>query len=100
MSKQLVIVEHQGQLVARYRRYMNLSQHDLAEAMHLSLRTVQRMEQEFVIHDPERRRFLVGLLGIPAAKMLLDDELLPVQKQRPPLNEDQMSFIEGIIDAR
>jgi tetratricopeptide (TPR) repeat protein len=93
--------KHQGRLVAQYRGYLHMSQQDLADAMHLSLRTVQRMELEIVIRDPERRKFLVGLLGIPAASMNLEpEEVPPVQQTRLVLNGDRMAFYEEQLEAR
>jgi transcriptional regulator with XRE-family HTH domain len=74
MSSEATEGMHQGQIVALYRKAMRWSQQDLAEALGISLRTVQRMEQEAMIEDIERRRFLVGLLGIPAVLMTLGDE--------------------------
>src|SRR5579875_120895 len=92
--------EHHGRLVAQYRSYMGLSQQDLADEMRVSLRTVQRMEMRAVIKDPERRRLLVGLLGIPAAYLALDREAAsPITKTRLILNDDRMAFYEEQLET-
>jgi transcriptional regulator with XRE-family HTH domain len=74
---------------------------DLADEMRVSLRTVQRMEMQAVIKDPERRRLLVGLLGIPAAYLTLDrEEARPAAKTRLILNNDRMAFYEEQLEIR
>ncbi len=53
-----------------------------------------------MIRDPERRKFLVGLLGIPAAYMMLDaDEKPLLRPTRVILNNDHMAFYEGQLEA-
>ena len=66
---------------------------DLADALGVSLRTVQRMEQEAVMKNLERRRFLVALLGIPAAFLGLDQERQEINTLD--FYEDPMSFPGG-----
>ncbi len=102
MSSEATEGMHQGQIVALYRKAMRWSQQDLAEALGLSLRTVQRMEQEVMIEDIERRKFLVGLLGIPAALMTLgDEEPSPIKKNsRPIFNDDLMVSLEEQLETR
>jgi tetratricopeptide (TPR) repeat protein len=100
MNKQESVQTHHGKLVAQYRNYMNMTQHDLAEAMSVSLRTIQRMEKEAVIEDRERRRFLVALLGIPAAYMGFTEEQQPKDKTILSFNDDPMSFIEDMVTHR
>lgn len=101
MSHKTTECVHQGQIVAQYRKAMKWSQKDLAEAMHLSLRTVQRMEQAPMIEDKERRAFLVKLLGIPAALMALEnDEWVTRKKPNLILNDDPMGFLEDIVATR
>ena len=68
-------VTHQGQVVTQYRKAKKWSQEDLAEALRVDVRTVQRMEKQPMIKNITRRRLLVGLLGIPAAFMELENEL-------------------------
>jgi DNA-binding XRE family transcriptional regulator len=89
--------QHQGRLVAQYRAYLHMSQQDLADAMHLSLRTVQRMEQEPMIKDPFRRRLLVALPGIPAAALGLDQAQQKIAKSFLIFNDDPMSFLEETV---
>jgi tetratricopeptide (TPR) repeat protein len=97
---------HHGKLVAEYRGYKNMSQEALADAMKVSLRTVQRWEKEAVIKDRGRRQFLVALLGIPTAYMGLDDEdeqrEKAVEEIATPLlfNDNPMSFIEDMVAHR
>jgi transcriptional regulator with XRE-family HTH domain len=92
--------EHHGRLVARYRSYMGMTQQGLADEMRVSLQTVQRMEMQAVIKDPERRRLLVGLLGIPAAYLALDrEEARPAAKTRLILNDDHMAFYEQQLET-
>ena len=91
---------HQGKIVAQYRRFANLSQRDLAELMHVSTHTVQRMEQEAVIKELDRRRFLVALLGIPAAYLGLDHEQQEIEKTIFIFNDDPMSFLEDMLATR
>jgi ribosome-binding protein aMBF1 (putative translation factor) len=72
-------VTHHGQVVAQYRKVFKWSQEDLAEALRVDVRTVQRMEKQAMIKDLSRRRLLIGLLGIPAVLMGLEHEPSPVQ---------------------
>jgi transcriptional regulator with XRE-family HTH domain len=44
MSLSGIVIRHQGQLVAQYRKALKWSQQDLADALGVSLRTVQRLE--------------------------------------------------------
>ena len=101
MSSRRADYIHQGQIVAKYRKAMKWSQQDLAEALDISLRTVQRMEQAPMIEDQERRAFLVKLLGIPAALMALDKAGGTFdQKIQLLFNDDPMSFLEDIVATR
>jgi DNA-binding XRE family transcriptional regulator len=92
MNNQGMIQAHHGKLVAQYRNYMNMTQHDLAEATGVSLRTIQRMEKEAVIEDRERRRFLIALLGIPAAYMGFTEEQQIKDETILLFNDDPMSL--------
>jgi transcriptional regulator with XRE-family HTH domain len=92
---------HQGQLIAQYRKALKWSQQDLADALGVSLRTVQRLEQTPMIEDIDRRTFLVKLLGIPAALMALENDLsFSGNKINLVFNDDPMSFLEDIIATR
>lgn len=91
---------HQGKLVAQYRKAANISQSKLAEYMHVSVHTVQRLEKEAVIKDPDRRRFLVALLGIPAAYMGLGTEQHKRETEILLFNDDPMLFIEDMVANR
>ncbi len=91
---------HQGQLVAQYRKAAGWSQSKLAECLHVSVHTVQRMEREAMIKDPQRRRLLVALLGIPAIYMNIDGEPLAQTANILLFNDDPMSSIEDMIDNR
>jgi len=98
MSRKATEEVHHGQIMAQYRKVMGWSQQDLADALGVSLRTVQRMEQEAVMKNLERRRFLVALLGIPAAFLGLDQERQEINTLV--FNEDPMSFLEDTMASR
>ncbi|HLZ80877.1 MAG TPA: helix-turn-helix domain-containing protein [Ktedonobacteraceae bacterium] len=101
MSRHGVELPHQGQLVAQYRKALKWSQQDLADALGVSLRTVQRLEQTPMIEDIDRRAFLVKLLGIPAALMALENDPAFSRKQvNLVLNDDPMSFLEDVVATR
>jgi len=101
MSLSERVTRHQGQLVAHYRKALKWSQQDLADALGVSLRTVQRLEQTPMIEDIDRRGFLVKLLGIPAALMALENDLtLSGNKVNLVFNDDPMSFLEDIVATR
>jgi transcriptional regulator with XRE-family HTH domain len=91
--------KHHGRLIASYRVAKGWSQPDLAEVMHLSMRTVQRMERMSVIKNLKRRELLVGLLGIPAVQLGLgtSPELV-----KPPLkfNSDLMTLMEDTVQTK
>src|SRR5579884_4448000 len=92
---------HQGQLVAQYRKALKWSQQDLADALGVSLRTVQRLEQTPMIEDMKRRDFLVKLLGIPAALMAVEyEDILPGKKSPLLLNDDPMAAYEDRLETR
>ncbi|MBV9690759.1 MAG: helix-turn-helix transcriptional regulator [Ktedonobacteraceae bacterium] len=93
---------HQGRIVAAYRQAANLSQQDLADYMSVSVHTVQRMEKQAVIKSFERRQFLVAFLGIPAASLQLDTDTQDQWDERTVLlyNDDPMSFVEDMVNAR
>ncbi len=93
-------VTHQGQVITQYRKAKKWSQENLAEALRVDVRTVQRMEKQAMIKDINRRQLLIGLLGIPAALMELENELLHVQKSPLVLNNDRMSFFEDEMSTR
>jgi len=92
--------EHQGKLVARYRKLKKWTQGDLAAALMVDVRTVQRMEGQAVIKNVNRRRLLVGLLAIPAALMGLEDEQRHANAVGVALNQDRMSFLEDELATR
>lgn len=91
---------HQGQIVAEYRRHKNWTQEELANALRVDARTVQRMERQDVINNVTRRRLLVGLLGIPAALMGLEEEQRQAEKVAVAFNQDRMSFFEDEMTTR
>ena len=66
----------------------------MAEELGVSLRTVQRMEQQPVIRSVKRRELLVQLLGIPAVLIGLEGEQQQTRKTDFMLNDDPMSFLE------
>ena len=101
MSLNGIVTQHQGRLVAHYRKRLKWSQQDLADALGVSLRTVQRLEQTPMIEDLDRRNFLVKLLGIPAALMALgNDPSLMENKINLIFNDDPMSFLEDVVATR
>ena len=95
-----MINEHQGQTIVQYRKTKGWSQEDLAGALRVDTRTVQRMEQQSMIKNVERRRLLIGLLSIPAALLGLEVEQQQAQKTPVAINTDRMSFFEEEIATR
>lgn len=94
-------VTHQGQVITQYRKAKKWSQEDLAEALQVDVRTVQRMEKQAMVKNINRRQLLIGLLGIPAALMELENELLHQALKAPlVLNNDRMSFLEDEMSTR
>lgn len=85
---------HQGKLVAYYRKLHNMSRAKLAELLDVDVSTVYRMEQQDVIKDIKRRQLLVGLLGIPASLMSLDEAIKHEIISPFLLNQDHMTFFE------
>src|SRR5712692_4254490 len=101
MSLNEIVTQHQGQLVAQYRKTLKWSQQDLVNALGKSLRTVQRLEQTPMIEDKKRRAFLVKLLRIPAALMALEnEELLRGEKAYLRVNDDPMAYLENAMILR
>lgn len=90
---------HHGRVIARYRIAKGWSQPDLAEALHISLRTVQRMECMRVIKNIKRRELLVGLLGIPAAQLGLSASSLST-KSPLKFNSDLMTVMEDAVRTK
>ena len=90
---------HHGRLVEEYRRRKKWSRERLATELHVDTSTVYRMEQQIVIKSLERRRLLVGLLGIPAVMLGIESD---VNFLRPPakLNNDHMAFLEEGLAMR
>ena len=100
MNNETSNVTHQGQVVAQYRKALKWSQEDLAESLRIDVRTVQRMEKLAMIKDIGRRRLLIGLLGIPAVLMGLEQEQSPVEQLNLLFNYDRMAFFEDEMAAR
>ncbi len=90
---------HQGRLVKEYRKSKKWSREKLASALYVDVSTIYRMEQQRMIKDTERRRLLVGLLGIPAALMGLG-EIDHFLNEHIAVNADHMAFFEEEIAAR
>lgn len=92
-------IVHQGQIVKQYREALKWSQQDLADALQVSLRTVQRMEQMQVIK--KRRELLIQLLGIPAALIVLENNKLQQSKKTSlVVNDDRMAYLENNMILR
>ena len=91
--------EHQGQIVAQYRKMNKWSREKLAEALHVDVSTAYRMERHSVIKNLKRRELLVGLLGIPATLMGLDSDSQHFTKKFT-LNDDHMAFFEHEMAVR
>src|SRR5712692_318627 len=101
MSLNEIVTQHQGQLVAQYRKTLKWSQQDLANALGKSLRTVQRLEQTPMIEDKKRRAFLVKLLGIPAVLLALEHDEWPIGKKTNLIfSSNPMSFLEDVVATR
>lgn len=90
----------QGELVAQYRRAKNWTQEQLADALQVDARTVQRMESKQMIRDVNRRRLLVAMLGIPAWLLGLSEEQKQAEKTRVSVNDDHMAFLEDELTTR
>ncbi len=90
---------HQGNVLAHYRKLNKWPRSKLAEILGVDISTVYRMEKHRVIKNPERRRLLVGLLGIPATLMGLDGEPQPSTIHLM-LNDDRMAFFEHEMATR
>jgi tetratricopeptide (TPR) repeat protein len=90
---------HQGELIEEYRKRKNWSREKLAAELRIDTSTVYRMEQQHMIRNLERRRMLIGLLGIPATLMGLhtDPDILlkPIK-----MNNDYMAFYEEGVAIR
>lgn len=101
MTVDVATPEHQGHIVALYRRDQKWSRAKLAEALHVDVCTIYRMEKQSVIKDPKRRQLLIGLLGIPAVLLGLGAE---GEKAIPPstrsVNADYMAFFEQELATR
>lgn len=67
--------------------------------LHVDTSTVYRMEQQEVIRDLTRRRLLVGLLGIPAASLGIEEAINFIQ-QPTQINNDRMAFFEEHLNMR
>ena len=91
--------KHQGQVVAHYRKLNKWSRERLAEALHVDVSTVYRMEKHNAIKNLKRRQLLVGLLGIPVTLMGLDGEAEPFTTSLV-LNDDRMGFFENVMATR
>lgn len=91
--------EHQGHIVAKYRRDQKWPRSKLAEALHVDVCTIYRMEKQSVIKDSKRRQLLVGLLGIPAVLLGLDSLQESLAPNRA-INADHMAFFEHELATR
>jgi transcriptional regulator with XRE-family HTH domain len=100
MNNEVTSNSHQGKVVTQYRKALKWSQEDLAEALRIDVRTVQRMEKQAIIKDISRRRLLVGLLGIPVALMGLENEQFHAEQSHLLFNYDRMAFFEDAMAAR
>jgi tetratricopeptide (TPR) repeat protein len=90
---------HQGELAAAYRRRRKISRATLAGTLGVDESTVYRMEQMSLIRNLTRRKLLVGVLGIPAELMGLDNEQRPFESPLI-LNDDRMAFFEDEMIMR
>jgi transcriptional regulator with XRE-family HTH domain len=89
-----------GALVAHYRRARNWTQEQLAAALQVDTRTVQRMERKAMIREVNRRRLLVAMLGIPAGLLGLAEEQQAAQRTTVTVNDDRMAFLEDELTTR
>lgn len=99
MAMNMADAEHQGKIVAKYRRDNKWPRSKLAEALHVDVCTIYRMEKQSVIKDSKRRQLLVGLLGIPAVLLGLDIEQESLPSNRA-INADRMAFFEHELATR
>jgi transcriptional regulator with XRE-family HTH domain len=88
-------MHHHGEIIAIYRKAHNMTQEDLAKALHVNIRTIQNMETHEHIRNVNRRWFLVGLLGIPAIELDLAGPPPWSKKTALLANADSMNFFEN-----
>ena len=88
-------MHHHGEIIAIYRKAHNMTQEDLAKALHVNIRTIQKMEAHEHIRNINRRWFLVGLLGIPAIELDLAGPPPWSKKTALLANADTMNFFEN-----
>ena len=91
---------HQGQIVVQYRKQKKWTQGDLALALQVDKRTVQRMEKEVCISNDMRKKMLIGLLGIPATLLGMEKEPRLQKAVGVKLSQDRMSFFEDQMITR
>lgn len=90
---------HQGRLIEDYRKRKKWSRERLAMELHVDTSTVYRMEQQIMIRSLERRRLLIGLLGVPAILLGVDSDINTIRPQAR-INSDQMTFFEEGLAIR
>ncbi|SRR5579875_1043842 len=89
-----------GQIVAQYRKRKHWTQEQLAAALRLDKRTVQRIESQEVISSDERRRLLIGVLGIPAELLNVEEQRHQIEEVHLTFNPDHMVFFEAEFVTR
>ena len=90
---------HQGRLIEDYRKRKKWSRERLAMELHVDTSTVYRMERQIMIRSLERRRLLVGLLGIPAIMLGIASDTNIIHSPIK-LNSDHMAFLEEGLAIR
>jgi transcriptional regulator with XRE-family HTH domain len=95
---------NQGQVIAQYRESRHWSQEELAKALNVATRTVQRMEKQEIVKSLSRRELLVAILGIPPVLLGLDaskklvDQALEVFKADG--SQDKLTFFQEELTTR
>jgi transcriptional regulator with XRE-family HTH domain len=100
MSQEELEEPHHGQIIAEYRKHKNWTHEDLALALRVHPRTVQRLEEKPMIKSVSRRRFVAGMLGIPVALLGLETSPTETLPFRSPTTEDRMTFYEEELALR
>ncbi len=99
MATHVMETTHQGELVEEYRKRKHWSREKLAAELQVDTSTVYRMEQQHMIRNLERRRMLMGLLGVPAVLLGLSTDARILDKSVK-ISNDRMAFFEEELAVR
>ncbi|MBA2677332.1 MAG: helix-turn-helix transcriptional regulator [Ktedonobacteraceae bacterium] len=88
---------HHGMTIAEYREKKAWTQEELAHALKVHPRTVQRWEEKAMIKDTSRRRFIAGVLGIPVALLGLEPLAEIAKVVQKASADDRLNFYEEAL---